>query len=86
MFIFFMYCTVCMYVGVLGLPELHRLADGIGCCTVNVFRPGDEQGWHYDETEFSVTLMLAEAEKMLEITVISFLFMCVCINCYMCTL
>ena len=53
----------CMYVGVLGLPELHRLADCIGCCTVNVFRPGDEQGWHYDETEFSVTLMLAEAEK-----------------------
>ena len=49
--------------GVLGLPALFRLADGIGCCTVNVFRPGDEQGWHYDETEFSVTLMLSAADE-----------------------
>ena len=48
--------------GVLGLATLHRNADGIGCCTVNVFQPGEEQGFHYDETMFSVTLMLAEAE------------------------
>ena len=47
---------------VLGLTTLHRNADDIGCCTVNVFRPGDEQGFHYDETMFSVTLMLTEDE------------------------
>ena len=46
----------------LGLTTLHRNADDIGCCTVNVFRPGDEQGFHYDETMFSVTLMLTEDE------------------------
>jgi len=49
--------------GVLGLPSLHPLADGIGDCTCNVFHPGDEQGWHYDESEFSVTLMLSSAEE-----------------------
>ena len=47
---------------VLGLPALHRLDDGIGACTVNVFREGDEQGWHFDETEFSTTLMLTAAD------------------------
>jgi ectoine hydroxylase-related dioxygenase (phytanoyl-CoA dioxygenase family)/alkylated DNA repair dioxygenase AlkB len=48
--------------GVLGLTTLYRNADDIGCCTINVFRPGDEQGFHYDETMFSVTLMLTEDE------------------------
>ena len=48
---------------ILGRPQLHRLADPIGACTVNVFRPGDEQGWHFDESEFSTTLMLAAADS-----------------------
>lgn len=42
---------------VLGEPELHLNADPIGACSINVCRPGDEQGWHFDETEFSVTLV-----------------------------
>jgi len=48
---------------ILGRSQLHRLADPIGACTVNVFRPGDEQGWHFDESEFSTTLMLAAADS-----------------------
>lgn len=48
---------------VVGAPEeLHPLDCPIGACTVNVFKPGMEQGWHFDEAEFSVTLMLTAAE------------------------
>ena len=42
--------------------ELYLSEDPLGCCSVNVFRPGYYHGFHYDESEFSVTLMLQEAE------------------------
>lgn len=44
--------------GVLGKSRLHRLADPLGACSINVFTQGGEHGWHYDESEFSVTLSL----------------------------
>ena len=43
---------------VLGKTPLHRFADPLGACSVNVFVDGGEHGWHFDESEFSVTLML----------------------------
>ena len=43
---------------VLGKSRLHRFADPLGACSVNVFVDGGEHGWHFDESEFSVTLML----------------------------
>ena len=43
---------------VLGKPRLHRFADPLGACSVNVFVDGGEHGWHFDESEFTVTLML----------------------------
>ena len=46
---------------VVGAEELHPLDCPIGACTVNVFREGMEQGWHFDEAEFSVTLVLTAA-------------------------
>lgn len=42
--------------------QLYLSEDPLGCCSVNVFRPGYYHGFHYDESEFSVTLMLQEAE------------------------
>jgi alkylated DNA repair dioxygenase AlkB len=48
--------------GVIGAPELHRLADPLGACSINVFRPGDFHAWHFDESEFTTTLMLQEAD------------------------
>ena len=38
--------------------KLHRLADPLGACTVNVYREGDQHFWHFDESPFSVTLSL----------------------------
>ena len=42
--------------------KLYLSEDPLGCCSVNVFRPGYFHGLHYDESEFSVTLMLQDAE------------------------
>lgn len=47
---------------VLGKDELHRFADPFGACSINVYRDGGEHGWHFDESEFTVTLMLQAPE------------------------
>ena len=49
--------------GVLGAPELYRFEDPLGACSINVFRDGGRHGWHFDESEFSVTLMLQAPDK-----------------------
>ena len=43
---------------VLEKPVLHRLADPLGACSINVFGRGGRHGWHFDEAEFTVTLMV----------------------------
>ncbi len=48
---------------VLGKPEFHRFADALGACSINVFTDGGEHGWHFDESEFTVTLMLQSPES-----------------------
>ena len=48
---------------VLGKQKLHRLADPFGACSINVFVDGGEHGWHFDESEFTVTLMLNAPEQ-----------------------
>jgi hypothetical protein len=49
------------FVGaVLGKDEFYRLADPLGACSINVFVDGGQHGWHFDESEFSVTLMMQQ--------------------------
>jgi hypothetical protein len=45
---------------VLELPDLYRDADPVGACSVMFYDEGDELGWHFDNSEFAVTLMLQE--------------------------
>ena len=45
----------------LGKEELYRLADPLGDVSVNVCKPGDGHSWHYDESDFSITLQLQAA-------------------------
>jgi hypothetical protein len=45
---------------VLDLPDLYRDADPVGACSVMFYDEGDELGWHFDNSEFAVTLMLQE--------------------------
>jgi hypothetical protein len=48
---------------VLGKQEFHRFADPLGALSINVFVDGGEHGWHFDESEFTVTLMLQPPEE-----------------------
>ncbi len=47
---------------VLGKESFHRFADPFGACSVNVFVNGGQHGWHFDESEFTVTLLLQAPE------------------------
>ena len=47
---------------VLGKPVLYRSADPLDALEIAVFGDGDELGWHFDNSEFSVTMMYAESE------------------------
>ncbi len=43
---------------VLGLDRLFRFKDPVGAITVNVMHDADGHGWHYDEAQFTVSVML----------------------------
>lgn len=47
---------------VLDKPRLYRSTDPLDALEISYFNPGDELGWHFDNSEFSVTLMLREPE------------------------
>lgn len=52
------------FVGaVLDLDPFYRLADPLGACSVNVFRPGMSHAWHFDEADYTTTLMLQKPES-----------------------
>ena len=44
-------------------PDLHRSADAAGRFYVNIFEAGDELGWHFDRSAFSVSLILQPAPR-----------------------
>jgi hypothetical protein len=44
----------------LSLTDLYRDADPLGACSVMFYDEGDELAWHFDNSEFAVTLMLQE--------------------------
>lgn len=43
---------------VLGVDELHRYADPFGALNVAIMREGDVLGWHFDMTDFVVSIAL----------------------------
>ena len=47
----------------LGQERLYRSADPLDALQVTAFEPGDELGWHFDRSEFSVTVMYAPADS-----------------------
>ncbi len=47
---------------VLGKPVLYRFADPLGACSINVFSDDGRHAWHFDESEFTVTIMLQPPE------------------------
>jgi hypothetical protein len=47
---------------VLGVDELHRYADPFGALNLSVMRDGDELGWHFDQTDFVVSLAIRSSD------------------------
>jgi hypothetical protein len=47
---------------VLGKPVLYRSADPLDALEIATFGDGDELGWHFDRSEFSVTVMYQQSE------------------------
>src|SRR5882672_1859019 len=47
---------------VLGKRVLYRGADPLDAVEIAIFGDGDEPGWHFDNSEFSVTVMYQQAE------------------------
>lgn len=48
---------------VLDRGTLHRYADPLGALNVAVMRSGDELGWHFDMTDFVVSIALRSSES-----------------------
>jgi hypothetical protein len=48
---------------VLEQDVLYRSDDPFDGCNLTVYEAGDELGWHFDQSEFSVTLMIQRAER-----------------------
>lgn len=46
----------------LGLDTLYRSADPLDALQMTAFHPGEELGWHFDRSEFSVTVMYQQPE------------------------
>ena len=47
----------------LSVDRLYRYADPLGACNVAVMRDGDELEWHFDQTDFVVSLALQRPEE-----------------------
>lgn len=47
---------------VLRKKQYYRMADPLAALTVNIMHQGQIQGWHFDESEVTTTLMLQAAE------------------------
>lgn len=51
------------FVGrVLGRSPLHRYADPLGAMNLAVMRAGDTLGWHFDQTDFVVSLAIQASD------------------------
>ena len=48
---------------VLGYDEFYCGADPLGAVSINVYGAGDGHQWHFDESRFSVTIMVQEADE-----------------------
>ncbi len=47
---------------VLGEPRLYRHGDPMAALNINAHAEGQELGWHFDRTDFAVTLSLQQSE------------------------
>jgi hypothetical protein len=51
-----------LVAAMLGREPLHRYADPLGALNLAVMTAGDELGWHFDQTDFVVSIALQASE------------------------
>lgn len=51
-----------LLAGILGLERIYRFEDEYQAINVLYMREGGEQQWHFDSNDFSITLLLQQAE------------------------
>ena len=51
---------------ILNLPSLHRNVDPVGAVFVNIYNDQFSHNWHFDESQWSTTILLQEAEDIAE--------------------
>lgn len=54
---------LCQFLGALLQRPLYIVADPMACLNVMAYEMGDQLGWHFDRAEFTVTLLLQQAER-----------------------
>ena len=47
----------------LGRDQLYRSADPLDALQITAFEPGDDLGWHFDNSEFAMTVMYQPADE-----------------------
>jgi hypothetical protein len=47
---------------VMGVPSLYLVDDPLGCINLLTYEPDDCNGWHFDTTEFVVSILLQAAQ------------------------
>ncbi|MER8601721.1 2OG-Fe(II) oxygenase [Mesorhizobium sp. M1339] len=48
---------------IVGYPQLYPYEDALGSLNVNILGAGQELGWHFDNSDFAVTLLLQAADE-----------------------
>jgi hypothetical protein len=48
---------------VMGKPQLHLMSDRLARLNVLAYRPGEALNWHFDRSQYTVTLLLRAAES-----------------------
>lgn len=55
---------LCDFLGrVLGYDSLYQFEDPVGAVTINVMNDGDSHGWHFDEAQFTISIMLQSPDS-----------------------
>ena len=48
---------------ILGKEELHPYSDPLSSININYYDKGDALGWHFDNSDFTITLLIKNCEK-----------------------
>ncbi|MEZ5923040.1 MAG: hypothetical protein R3D57_01505 [Hyphomicrobiaceae bacterium] len=58
----FHWAPLTQFVGALVGETLYCSADPLAACNVTIMRDGDQHGWHFDDNDFVVSLLLQKTE------------------------